>query len=67
MLYLNIVGVCWFGGWDCCDEVVREPALVGTPIYTVCDEVDGFLGNYTGAGHGDSLKNIWEKQGCLAQ
>ena len=58
MLYLNIVGVCWFGGWACCDEVVREPALAGIPIYSVGDEVDGFLGNDMGAGHGDSLKTF---------
>ena len=56
MLYLNIVDVCWFGGWACCDEVVREPALAGIPIYSVGDDVDGLLGNYMGAVHGDSLK-----------
>ena len=55
MLYLNIIGVCWFGGWACCDEVIRETALAGIPIYSVGDEVDGFLRNDVGAGHGDSL------------
>ena len=58
MLYLNIVGVCWFGGWDFCDEVVREPALAGIPIYSVGDKVDGLLGNDMGAGHGYSLKKF---------
>ena len=56
VLYLNIVGSCWFGSWDCSDEVVREPAISGTPIYIVGDEVDGFLGNDMRAGHWDSLK-----------
>ena len=58
MLYLNIVGVVWFGSWACCDEVVREPSLAGIPIYSVGDEVDGFLGNDMGAGHRDSLKIV---------
>ena len=58
MLYLNIVCVCWFGGWACCDEVVREPAISGISIYSVGEEVDGFLGNDIGAGHGESLKNF---------
>ena len=55
MLYLSIVGVCWFGGWACSDEVIREPEIAGILIYIVGDEVDGFLGNDVGAGHGDSL------------
>ena len=55
MLYHNIVGVCWFGGWACCDEVVRETALAGISIYSVGDKVDGFLGNNMIVGHGDSL------------
>ena len=29
--------------------------IAGIPIYIVGDEVDGFLGNDVGAGHGDSL------------
>ena len=66
MLYLNIVGVCGFGGWACFDEVIREPLLSGIPVYSVGDEVDGFLGNDMGAGHGDSLKKLGRsKDVCL--
>ena len=60
MLYLIILGICWFGGWSCCDEVVRETSLAGIPINSVGDEVDGFLGNDVGAGHGDSLNILGE-------
>ena len=70
MLYLNTVGVCWFGCWACGDEVVRDPAISGIPIYIFGDEVDGFLGNYMGAGHGESLKffgrskDVWFNDVC---
>ena len=53
MLQLNIVGGGWFCGWDGGDEVVREPAIAGIPIDIAGDEVDVFLGNDAGAGHGD--------------
>ena len=55
MLHLNIVGIGWFGGWAYSDEVVREPAILGIPIYIVGYKVDGFLINDVGSGHGDSL------------
>ena len=55
MLKLNIVGVGWFFGWAGGDEVAGETVIAGIPIDIVGDEVDGFLGNYVGAGHGDSL------------
>ena len=55
MLQLNIIGVGWFCGWAGGDEVVGEPAIAGIPIDISDDEVDGFLGNDVGAGHGDSF------------
>ena len=55
MLQLNIVGVGWFCIWAGGDEVVGEPAISGIPIDIAGEEVDGLLGNYVGAGHGDSL------------
>ena len=55
-LLVKIVGICWFVGWDCCDEVVRETSIAGINIYSVGDEVDGFLGTDMGAAHGDFLK-----------
>ena len=50
VVLLNIVDICWFGGWDCSDEVVRDPAVAGIPIYIFGDVIDGFLGNDMGAG-----------------
>ena len=55
MLQLNIVGIGWFCGWAGGDEVVGEPAISGIPIDIDGEEVDGLLGNYVGAVHGDSL------------
>ena len=56
MLQLNIVGVGWFCIWAGGDEVVGEPAIAGIPIDISGDEVDGFLRNDVGAGHGDLLQ-----------
>ena len=53
MFQINIVGVGWFCGGAGGDEFAGEPEIAGITVDGTGDEVDCFLGNDVGAGHGD--------------